>query len=375
MKRFGMAVLIVIAVVFLIGLVGEQSPQVGGQFQPETPSQTAEVPAAPAAPTLPADEANFISAIVNVRPDYAAAANELKKSNVYLGMVENMWSVLPSHRAEAWLGTIQNMGTDSDGDAYVTIEIADHIVVETTNNSLSDMMEHSLIKNGTPLYTALSNMSTGQNVKFTALLGDFHDLTEDGKVNDTEIAAQFSDIEAADGAAEDKASAVQVPESSVSAPVGGQSSEPAAPAPGAATDANVGPSTPPQGTTEPSGAGAVAVPPLTGTPEIVDTGDLTVDGFPVHLFGVVGLPQPFVGYMSSHIARAGGTVSCTPTQGAFICKTASGEDIGETAIANGVAKASEDAPQMYLHLEQNAQAARKGIWAYPDTEAQPEDVQ
>ena len=197
MKQHGVAVLIVIAIFFVIGLVGERSPQIGAQSQPEASRQAAEVSTAPAALTPPADETNFISAIVDVRPDYAAAVNELKKSNVYLGMVENMWAVLPNHRAKDWLGTIQNMGTDSDGDAYVTIEIADRVVVETTNNSLSDMMEHSLIKNGTPLYRELSNLNSGQNVKFTAILGDFHDLTEDGKVNDTEIGAQFSDIEAA----------------------------------------------------------------------------------------------------------------------------------------------------------------------------------
>ena len=153
--------------------------------------------AGPAKAAIPAPQAeiDYIGAITAARPAYAGAGNELRQSSVEHNMEDAMRAAVKGARAEGWIGMIDSMGTNGDGDAWIVVTVADGMTVHTTNNSLSDTFTHTLIKHGSPLYERIADLKKGDTVQFSAQLLKLTDLTERGKVEEPEMEARFSAIE------------------------------------------------------------------------------------------------------------------------------------------------------------------------------------
>lgn len=144
---------------------------------------------------------DFQDAFTEVVQDYAAqyeaAPNELKKSSVARKRTEALTNLKGDYRnIDGWFGTIDKLGTDGDGDAYLTVRLlADGISASTWNNSISDSGSNTLIKNGTPLYDSLSEMSVGAVVRFSGMIGKPKNLTERGKMTEPDFLFRFSRVE------------------------------------------------------------------------------------------------------------------------------------------------------------------------------------
>lgn len=128
---------------------------------------------------------------------YAHAPNELKKSGLVRKRLEAIGSLKGNTRKiEDWYGSIDALGTNRDGDAYVSVELpVEGLKVGTWNNALSDVGAESMIKNGSPLYEVLSEMSVGDIVKFSGSLGKPKNMTENGSMTAPEFLFKFSKIE------------------------------------------------------------------------------------------------------------------------------------------------------------------------------------
>jgi 1A family penicillin-binding protein len=151
---------------------------------------------------------------------------------------------------------------------------------------------------------------------------------------------------------------------------------PAAAAPSAATAAAPPPAAaaPP-----PAAAGAAAPPasaplqtaaaltqaaprPLRGSPLVLDTGTLVVQGTVIHLDGVEGQ----AGEPARELVRylAGRPVACEPADGAdgqYRCKL--GEyDLGEAVLLNGAGRAAGNASERMRGAEDRARALGRGVW-------------
>jgi len=133
-------------------------------------------------------------------------------------------------------------------------------------------------------------------------------------------------------------------------------SPPAAPAPPAAA-----PQSPPAAEVP---VVEVPVVEVRGPAQVLDTGNLIVQGRAVSLFGILGLGPPYDKQLASYLAAQGGAIDCIPEATKYICKTASGYDVAAAALFNGGARAGPDAPPDYLHQQDLACAARRGIWAH-----------
>jgi hypothetical protein len=95
------------------------------------------------------------------------------------------------------------METNREGKAMITISLdgAKSITIKTWNNALSDVMDNTLIENGTKVYNSISELSKGDKVVFSGtFISDDRDfiressMTERGSMTDPEFILRFSSI-------------------------------------------------------------------------------------------------------------------------------------------------------------------------------------
>ncbi len=135
------------------------------------------------------------------------------------------------------------------------------------------------------------------------------------------------------------------------------------PAPGPAANA---PPPPPPG--QPIGQPApgytpAQLPDINGPAQVLDTANLLVNGQPVALWCITGMGAPYDAQLNKYVQAQGGTVSCQPQDnGRYVCLTASGYDVAKAAMFNGAARATADAPNDYLEVQNQAKANHSGIW-------------
>ncbi|SFW53845.1 hypothetical protein SAMN03159376_02059 [Pseudomonas sp. NFACC09-4] len=139
----------------------------------------------------------FIETVQNYSAQYEEAPNDLKKSTVARKRLEALAKLKGDPRKiVGWYGTIEKLGTNGDGDAFITIKLlVDNITFSTWNNSISDANSKTMIKNGTPLYDKISEMAEGNVVMFSGAIGKPKNLTERGKMTDPDFLFKFSDVE------------------------------------------------------------------------------------------------------------------------------------------------------------------------------------
>ncbi|WP_336341786.1 hypothetical protein [Pseudomonas atacamensis] len=139
----------------------------------------------------------FIETVQDYSAQYEAAPNDLKKSTVARKRLDALSKLKGDPRKiSGWYGTIEKLGTNGDGDAFMTIKVlVDNITFSTWNNSLSDSGSNTLIKNGTPLYDQISEMAEGNVVMFSGAIGKPKNITERGKMTAPDFLFKFSKVE------------------------------------------------------------------------------------------------------------------------------------------------------------------------------------
>ncbi|WP_333900046.1 hypothetical protein [Agrobacterium pusense] len=168
----GFATLVIATAIF--GSGESEKGAAAGNGTSAVPASAFKSTAAP----LPERKANFIAAISDYKTRFESAGNELQQRVL---RDERRAAILKAVgdelRADGWLGTLHKLETNSDGNAVVIVRVAPNIDLATWNNAMSDVLHSTLIEKGTPLYTALVNMSAGDKVKVS---GNFIRAEADG---------------------------------------------------------------------------------------------------------------------------------------------------------------------------------------------------
>ena len=113
--------------------------------------------------------------------------------------------------------------------------------------------------------------------------------------------------------------------------------------------------------------------PVQGLAVVHDTSTLVIraesgaDGapgvVPVALVGVDGFGGPPRLGMEKYLESYGNWVQCEPEAAAhYVCKLRDGTDVAKAVLVNGAARVGPGASTDYVAQEQNAKAARRGIW-------------
>jgi len=227
-KRVWVGIAAAVVVVVLVVNYCFNRPSVQPEYTPGTvsPQPSAAAPSsgetAPApAPSAPSSEETVIAppppAQVEPRPgsqilfdnvilqyaqEFDRAQNELQESVLRKNRKNAIAALNMGTYIEDWVGTIDDLGTNTEGKAYIKIRLSRNLNVKTWNNALSDMFSNTLIEMDSKLYQVLYNLKKGQRVKFSGSLfrsdDDFYketSMTIWGAMTDSDFLLRFTDIE------------------------------------------------------------------------------------------------------------------------------------------------------------------------------------
>jgi hypothetical protein len=147
---------------------------------------------------MPPAEQEFITAVRQGQAAYRAAPNEMAKGGTRARRRAAICQSLPSLAVSGWIGQIQKLSSNSDGQGVLYISLAPDIRVETWNNDFSDVSYHTLIEPSSALFAAVSQMKEGDQVIFSGTFFpsdvdcvEEHSLTLDGSMTDPEFVFRF----------------------------------------------------------------------------------------------------------------------------------------------------------------------------------------
>ena len=157
----------------------KQSPKAGSQVKVGTNVKltvvkTSTLGAAPGKVSpygaYPTAEAAFVKTISTAAAAYQASSTGLQKSQIIANRDAALCAAIGGNHVDNWVGTIHDIGANGDGYAWVNVEIAPTVVVQTWNNAFSDIGSDTLIHQDASFFQTLVPMKTGQKITFS---GDF----------------------------------------------------------------------------------------------------------------------------------------------------------------------------------------------------------
>jgi hypothetical protein len=116
---------------------------------------------------LPADQTAFIALIREYETLYDEAATDLQRANVRVQRRQALCDLIPGRSVSNWIGEVDVIGGNSDGDAHIDLEISNGINIGTWNNRVSDIFDNTLVPNTSPLYGTLLTLMKGDRVVFS----------------------------------------------------------------------------------------------------------------------------------------------------------------------------------------------------------------
>jgi hypothetical protein len=201
-KKVSIAVVTVFALLVLI-FVGLQYTSSNDATSISSSTESSSVP-------VPSQESRFSSAVESFVSPYQSADTDIRKTNVRFERKEELQSFfLNSAQGSSfqnWVGRVNKLTTERDGEAYVSIKLPNSsVVLETANNSFSDTLSfpHTMISRDDPIYPSLMRLHIGDEVRFS---GQFlrsekpedyveeESLTEEGSMTEPDFIVRFSSI-------------------------------------------------------------------------------------------------------------------------------------------------------------------------------------
>jgi hypothetical protein len=125
------------------------------------------LPSAQAA-TAPTQQKRFIEIMVKGKKAYEDAKTDLKSSVALRNRDKAACGVLNNLNATNWVGKITDIGANGEGKAYIQIEIASGVRVQTWSNSFSDMNDNTLIPEDSKVFNAIMDGDEGSPITFSA---------------------------------------------------------------------------------------------------------------------------------------------------------------------------------------------------------------
>lgn len=152
---------------------------------------------------MPEPQQRFVLAVMTARNDYRKLENEVAKGATRATRAQQVCAHLKEYTDGYWVGFVDRITANGDGNGVVSIFVAPFTTVSTWNNSLSDVGNDTLIKAGTPLSNSVAQLKEGQKVRFTGKFFkddvdcvDEKSITLEGSMTNPDYAMKFERIEA-----------------------------------------------------------------------------------------------------------------------------------------------------------------------------------
>lgn len=146
---------------------------------------------------VPEFQAGFVRVISDYAAKYNAAENDLQKSALATQRHKEFEKLKGDPRnIKDWVGQLESMGTNGDGNAYIVVSLPDSpVTLSTWNNSFSDAKEKTLILQSSSLFATLAGLKPKSLVKFSGQLMRPKNITEGGRMKEPDFLFKFSKIE------------------------------------------------------------------------------------------------------------------------------------------------------------------------------------
>jgi hypothetical protein len=138
----------------------------------------------------PRAEREFISIVTDGFVSFDKADTDLQQSEVIRKRNKKICNDIGT-RADDWTGVVTGVGANGEGKAWVEIEVAPNVRVQTWNNALSDAIDDTLISPGSSMFDNLVAMKEGATVRFS---GEFV-RDDDACVQTTNVTQYFSGVD------------------------------------------------------------------------------------------------------------------------------------------------------------------------------------
>lgn len=191
---------IIFAGLIIIGIINSSDTE-KTSTKSDTKTQPPQIAKQSIESQIPEDQVRFIKIVTDNVSGFRGSKNELQQSILRDQRKVEISAALRGYTVNAWVGTINQLETNLDGKAILSVRISPNINVKTWNNALSDINSNTLIEKNTPIYGSLLNLSIGQQVKFTGTFfpseTDFIEetsITIDGSMQSPEFLFSFKSL-------------------------------------------------------------------------------------------------------------------------------------------------------------------------------------
>ncbi len=135
-------------------------------YADEAPASAAEAMTPEAA--MPEAETKLADIFAEVAKHYRAGGSEVRAQETRESLqIKVLRFMRQNPQAQDWTGTLKNRGLTPEGDAWISIEIADGVTVSTLKSKADDATASTLIHRGSPLFGVVQNAKLGGVIKFS----------------------------------------------------------------------------------------------------------------------------------------------------------------------------------------------------------------
>ena len=152
-----------------------------------------------AAPQMPERESQLIEIFAKARKQYDSGHAGVKSKDVRVGLQIQVIEFMEAGQdTKDWVGTVKTRGTSPEGDAWITIEIADGITVSTWQTHFFDQNQGTLIPNYSPLFERAHSLRIGQSVVFSGKIIESVTSNDEEMIVRPQLIARFTALKATD---------------------------------------------------------------------------------------------------------------------------------------------------------------------------------
>lgn len=148
-------------------------------------------------------EESLISIVDTGRQEYADGQNDFQKGASRPRRANRICNLMQPPVANNWVGTVEELSSNSSGYGVLKIRISPHITIGTSNNSFSDSLssQRTLISPSDPVFTQVSSLRIGQAVIFSGRFSTSQDdcldessITQSGSMEDPDFEMHFTSV-------------------------------------------------------------------------------------------------------------------------------------------------------------------------------------
>jgi hypothetical protein len=148
-----------------------------------------------AVPVAPERERTLLGIVADAREELRAGRSATPARDARLGLQIRVITLLRHDgSASDWVGTVATHGVTAEGNAWVTIDIGEDVLIATWDTAADDVFSGTLVRPGSPIFPLLHDIRIGQHVVFSGNFVRFVPASDEDMIDRPKFIVRFSAI-------------------------------------------------------------------------------------------------------------------------------------------------------------------------------------